>query len=81
MKKHSPVTVLCGAIGTGIVACATGCATPRPESLQVTERDNAIYVDAGSDTVKHSPDGKFKVSVAVSAGTFSGFGVFQAWRT
>ena len=74
MKKHSTVTILCGAMGAGIVACVTGCATPRPESLQVTERDNAIYVDADSDTAKRSPDGKFKVSVAVSAGTFSAFG-------
>ena len=58
-------------IGALLVALASGCSAPHPESLVISERDNEIYLDKGAGQSTDSP--AYKIAIAATAGTFADF--------
>jgi Uncharacterized protein involved in formation of curli polymers len=56
------------AFGVALLACASGCLTPNPATLAITERDKAIYSDKGA--VKQEQEKKARVAIFVSHGDY-----------
>ncbi len=54
-----------------LIAC-TGCMTPNPASLAVTDRDKAVYQDQGA--AKQEDEGKARVAIIVSQGDYKNAG-------